>query len=76
MQSLTERKSACRWSIVYTMNYYCHKKFNTVEFEWPDENNITMYSIDSVYNRPQKDYNCFLEEHIFFKGDTIYMIAY
>lgn len=68
MQSMTERKFACVWSIVYTMNYYCDRKFEEVEYVEP--------KTDEHFSNNNINYDCFLDEQIYFDGDTIYMIIY
>lgn len=73
MQSMTERKFGCEWSILYAMNYYCGRKFKKVQFEWPEE---MISEPNSSFKFLHTDYNCFLEEQIFFRGDTVYMIVY
>ena len=68
MQSMTERKFACSWSILYAMNYYCEREFKLV-YDMP--------------NTPKKgeyeeliDYTEFLEEQLIFEGDAVYLIIY
>ena len=70
MQSMTERKFACLWSIIYTMNYYCDRRFEKVEYVEPerDERNY--------FNHMDLNYDEFLDEQIYFHGDTIYMVVY
>ena len=68
MQSMTERKIACTWSILYAMDYYCNRKFEHVEFKMPDTNQSSISY--------KTDYKEFSEEQLFFDGDTIYMIVY
>ena len=68
MQSITERKFACVWSVVYTMNYYCDRKFEEVEYQAPEK--------DEHFSSGNLNYECFLEEQIYFQGDTIYMVIY
>ena len=68
MQSMTERKFACVWSIIYTMNYYCDRKFEEVDYVEPENEEYFSYG--------NLNYNEFLEEQIYFKGDTIYMVIY
>ena len=55
------------------MNYYCGRKFKKVQFEWPEE---MISKPNSYFKLLRTDYNCFLEEQIFFRGDTVYMIVY
>ena len=64
--SLTERKLACSWSILHTMNFYCERKFDKVRMP------------TSIYaeNMMDKDYEEFSEEQLVFKGDTLYMLVY
>ena len=64
--SLTERKIACSWSIIQTMNYYCERKFEKVAVP------IKIYS-EKMAN---KDYKEFSEEQLIFEGDTLYMLIY
>ena len=68
MQSMTERKFACVWSVVYTMNYYCDRKFEEVEYVEPEKENY--------FSHGNLDYDEFLEEQTYFSGDTIYMVIY
>ena len=67
MQSLTERKIACSWSIYQAINYYCERKFER-----------TIMPIDYYYDRfmDMKDYNVFSEEQLIFDGNTMYLIVY
>lgn len=64
--SLTERKLACSWSILQTMNFYCERKFDKVRMP------------TSIYaeNMMDKDYEEFSEGQLVFKGDTLYMLVY
>lgn len=76
IQSFTERKFACTWSILFAMDYYCNKNFQLVNFEWPEEKKNTMYTLNTVIDTNSNNYDCFLEEQIYFKNDTLYMIIY
>lgn len=74
MQSLTERKLACSWCILYAMDYYCERDFELVDFdtsiliEEQDEGNM--------YHNGNQDYKSFSSEQIKFKNDTVYMVVY
>ena len=73
MQSLTERKLACSWSILYAMDYYCEKDFELVKFD----TSILMEGYDKGnMNNGNQDYKAFSSEQIKFKDDTVYMIVY
>lgn len=74
MQSLTERKLACSWCILYAMDYYCKKNFELVEFD----TSILMEGQDkaNMYHNGNQDYKAFSSEQIKFKNDTMYMIVY
>lgn len=78
MQSLTERKLACSWSIKHAMNYYCNKKFEVILFNLFEKINKDSDYIESIKYQEiiQKDYTEFSEEQIIIKGDTLYMIVY
>lgn len=67
MQSLTERKLACSWSIFQTVNYYCERKFER-----------TIMPMDMYHEKIGyiKDYKEFSEEQIIFDGDAMYLIVY
>ena len=73
MESLTERKLACVWCIEYAVQYYCERDLELVTF-----NNFVLMEDDreSMYNNRDIDYDCFSDEQIKFKDDTIYMIVY
>lgn len=64
--SLTERKFACSWSIVSTVNFYCERKFEVIR-KIPETSTIETLS---------KDYTEFSEEQLIFDKDTMYMIIY
>lgn len=68
MQSMTERKFACSWSILYAMNYYCERDFKLVYFRIPSQK-------EEQYKN-QVDYTEFSEEQLIFDGDTVYLIVY
>ena len=73
MQSLTERKLACSWSILYAMDYYCERDFELVDFD----TSILMEGNDRENMRSQnEDYKAFSTEQIKFKDDAVYMIVY
>lgn len=74
LQSMTERKFACEWSVLSAMNYYCNKKFNSVPFEYHNEENAV--SKEYINKEYFTDYTCFSNNQIFFKDDTVYMIIY
>ena len=74
MESLTERKLACVWCIEYAMQYYCERDLEWAHFSsyiFREDNNDRMYR-----NIENKDYNCFSQDQIIIKDDTIYMIVY
>lgn len=73
MQSLTERKLACSWSILYAMDYYCERDFELFDFD----TSILMEGNDREYMRSQnEEYKAFSTEQIKFKDDAVYMIVY
>lgn len=73
MQSLTERKLACSWCILYAMDYYCDRNFKLVDFDTSilleDENKGNI-------NKGNQDYKAFSTEQIKFKNDTVYITVY
>ena len=74
MESLTERKLACVWCIEYAMQYFCERDLEWAHFSsyiFREDNNDRMYR-----NIENKDYNCFSQDQIIIKDDTIYMIVY
>lgn len=74
MQSLTERKLACSWCILYAMDYYCERNFELVEFDTSillEEQNK-----ENIYRNGNQDYKAFSSEQIKFKNDTVYMVVY
>lgn len=64
--SLTERKLACSWSILQTVNYYCERDFQRT------------YITAKIYEEyvRGKDYKEFSEDQLIFEGDTLYMVVY
>ena len=64
--SLTERKLACSWSILETINFYCERKFDLVRMP------TKIYAEKMI----DKDYKEFTEDQIVFEGDTLYMLVY
>ena len=72
MQSLTERKLACSWSILYAMDYYCERDFKLVDFDI----SVLMEGNDKNMYSQNQDYKAFSTEQIKFKDDTVYMIVY
>lgn len=73
MQSLTERKLACSWCILYAMDYYCERDFELVDF---DRSILFKDSYKINMNSGNMDYKAFSAEQIKFKNDTVYMIVY
>ena len=69
MQSLTERKFACKWSAEFSMDYYCGRNFEIVDFKYPKAQ-------DYHTNNSNKNFKAFSEDQIYFEGDTVYMIVY
>ena len=73
MQSLTERKLACSWCIVYAMDYYCERNFELVDF---DTSILLEDNERGSINKGNQDYKAFSTEQIKFKDDTVYMVVY
>lgn len=74
MQSLTERKLACSWCILYAMDYYCERNFELVDFDTSilmEEN----YK-ENMYHKGNQDYKAFSTEQVKFKNDAVYMVVY
>lgn len=65
LQSLTERKFACSWCILQTVDYYCNKKLKLVPM-----------TIEVKNKFKNTDYTEFSEEQLIFDGDTLYMLVY
>ena len=66
MQSMTERKFAWPWCVLYAMDYYCERNFELV-----DGNPFVFDSKNKYVN-----YDQFVDEQIIFEYDTVYMIIY
>ena len=73
MQSLTERKLACSWCILYAMDYYCERNFELVDF---DTSILLEDKNKENINKGNQDYKAFSTEQIKFKNDTVYMVVY
>lgn len=73
MQSLTERKLACSWCILYAMDYYCERNFELVDF---DTSILLEDKNKENINKGNQDYKAFSAEQIKFKNDTVYMVVY
>lgn len=73
MQSLTERKLACSWCVLYAMDYYCQRDFELVQF---DTSVLRENEEESLNRNGNRNYEVFSDEQIIFKDDTIYMIIY
>lgn len=64
--SLTERKFACSWSILYAMRFYCERDFK-----------LTIQPLDKEYREiTQKDFNTFSEDQLIFNEDTLTLVVY